>query len=165
MGIGGTSYPMLRLCRQRLVTRSARFMRNAGGQATIELAAAIPVFIIVLTIATNALAFFADCAVFDRVAHDAVRVYASSPAYGQTAGQSCALVESELRSVLDADNVRVRVSYAPAGIDLDQYTATIEYSPTLFGLGLRSEVFGVQLPVLTHVTTYVVDGYKPGLVV
>ena len=70
-----------------------RCKRFEKGQMTVELAVAMPVLIVVAVIAANALTFFAECAVFDRVAHEAVRVHAAAPAYGQGPGQSCALVE------------------------------------------------------------------------
>ncbi|MBQ9043540.1 MAG: hypothetical protein IJ111_12100 [Eggerthellaceae bacterium] len=131
---------------------------------TIELAVAMPVLIIVAVIATNAVAFFADCAVFDRVAHEATRVHAASPAYGQGADQSCALISREIEEAIAQPNVEVSVRHSGTGFDFDQFTATIEFHPTLFGLGLRSEVFGVALPSIAHSTTYVVDCYKPGVI-
>ena len=130
---------------------------------TVEMAVAFPALIIVAVIAVNAFSFFHDCAVFDRVAREAVRVYATAPAYGQDIGQSAALVQQDIRSQLDADNLDVSVSTGSAGMDFDAYTATLEYSPTLFGLGLRSSVFGVSLPRLSHSATYVVDRYRPGV--
>ena len=139
--------------------------RAESGQMTVELAVAFPVLVIVAVIAVNALTFFSECAVFDRVAHEAVRVHAASPAYRQGAGQSCALVEQEIRASLDADNLEISVSCSPAGFDYEKYTASLAFSPTLFGMGLRSEVLGVPLPRLTHETEYVVDSYKPGVVV
>lgn len=135
------------------------------GQMTVELAVAMPVLIAVAVIAVNALTFFAECAVFDRVAHEAVRVHAAAPAYGQDTGQSCALVEQDICMALDADNLEVSVSCGAAGFDCEQFTATLVFHPTLFGMGLRSEVFGVSLPSLIHATSYVVDVYKPGVIV
>ncbi|MEG1098291.1 MAG: TadE/TadG family type IV pilus assembly protein, partial [Raoultibacter sp.] len=67
------------------------------GQMTVEFAVVFPVLIIVAVIAVNALLFFSECAAFDRVARDAMRVYAASPEYGQTPDQACARV----RAVLD----------------------------------------------------------------
>lgn len=140
-------------------------VKSTSGQMTVELAVAMPVLIVVAVMAVNAIAFFCQCAVFDRVAHEAVRVHAAAPAYGQGAGQSCALVQQDILMALDDANVDVRVSHGGVGFDFDQYVATLEYHPTLFGLGLRSEVFGVAMPTLSHTTTYVVDSYKPGLIV
>lgn len=132
---------------------------------TIELAVAMPVLIVVAVIATNAITFFADCAVFDRVAHDAVRVHAASPAYAQGADQSCALIEKTIGEAIDQPNVEIGVRRGATGFGFDQFTATIEFHPTLFGLGLRTEVFGIALPTLSHSTTYVIDCYKPGVVI
>lgn len=138
--------------------------RGKRGQMTVELAVAMPVLIVVAVIAVNALTFFADCAVFDRVAHEAVRVHAASPAYGQDAGQSCALVEQALAEAIDQPNVDFAVTHNATGFDFDEYVATIEFHPSLFGMGLRDSVFGVSLPTLAHSTTYVVDAYKPAVI-
>ena len=139
-------------------------IRSQTGQMTIEVAVAMPVLIAVAVIAENAMTFFSDCAVFDRVAHEAVRVHATAPAYRQSVDQSCALIEQAIRSQLDRSNLDVEVSHGMTGADFDEFTATLEFSPTLFGRGLRSEVFGVSLPRLTHVTRYVVDSYRAGVV-
>ena len=143
-------------------------MRRIGdcrGQMTIEVAVAMPVLIVVAVIAVNAMTFFGECAVFDRVACEAVRVHATSPAYGQDAGQSAALVEQAIRSQLDESNLSVSVTHGMTEPDLDVFTVSLELSPTLFGMGLRSEVFGVPLPCLKHSVRYVIDGYKPGVIV
>ncbi len=132
---------------------------------TIELAVAMPVLVIVAVIAVNALTFFAQCAVFDRVANEAVRVHAASPAYGQGADQSCGLVEQDILEALNAANIEVSVSHGESGLGFERFIATLDYHPTLFGLGLRSEVFGVALPTLTHSSTYTIDVYKAGVVV
>ena len=142
-----------------------RWRDNETGQMTIELAAVLPVLMIVAMIAVNAMTFFAECAVFDRAAHEAVRVHAAAPAYGQGPSQSCALAEADIRTALGDDNVVVSVTHTSAERDLDRYTATLEFSPTLFGMGLRSHVFGVDMPRLVHTTSYVVDSYKPGVIV
>ena len=127
---------------------------DEGGQMTVEMAVAMPALIVVAVIAVNACTFFYQCAVFDRVAHEAVRVYAASPAYGEGSGQACASVEQAVRSQLDDQNLDVSVAYAKVGADFDEY-----------GMGLRSEVFGVSMPQLEHTTSYVVDSYKPGVIV
>lgn len=148
-----------------LAARAQEAVRTDRGQMTVELAVAFPALMIVAVIAVNALTFFADCAVFDRVAHEAVRVHATSPAYRQGSGQTVVLVAQEIRSVVDAPNVDVSVAVNPSGAGFEKYTATLSYSPTLFGAGMRSEVFGVQLPRLVHKSELVVDSYKPGVIV
>lgn len=130
---------------------------------TVELGVALPVLIVVAVVAVNALSFFGDCAAFDRLARDAVRIHAVAPAYGQGVDQSCALVSQEIDAAMGRDNLEVNVSHATVGADFDEYRATLSFSPTLFGMGLRSEIFGVALPVLRHEAVYVVDTYKPGV--
>lgn len=139
--------------------------KDSSGQMTIELAAVLPVALAIALMAVNALTFFGQCAVFDRVAHDAIRIHAASPAYRQGSAQSCALVEADIVSALGGENVDVSVSYSPVSFDLDCYTATLEVSPTLFGMGLRSQVFGVSMPRLVHSTVYVVDSYRAGVII
>jgi hypothetical protein len=132
---------------------------------TIELAVAFPVLIAVAVIAVNALSFFGECSVFDRVAHESIRVHAVSPPYGQGKSQVCALVEQDVNGAMASSNTSVSVQMSSAGLGMDRYVATLEYSPNLFGMGLRSSVFGVNLPKLTHSTVLVVDAYKPGVIV
>lgn len=139
--------------------------RGAAGQMTVELAVALPVLIAVAAMAFNLCAFIADCAVFDRSVHEAVRVHATSPAYRQNSSQSCSYVKRDVDAALGSSDIDVDVSSQSAGLDFVRFTATMKYSPTLFGLGLRTQVFGIGLPRLSHSTSYVVDVYKPGVVV
>ena len=139
--------------------------RRTLGQMTIELAIAMPVLIAVSVISVNALSFFADCAVFDRVACDAVRLHAAAPGYGQDASRSVALISETISDQMDEPNLEVSVAHGVAEFDFDEYTARLEYHPTLFGMGLRSSVFGVQLPSLTHEVKDVIDSYKSGVII
>ena len=164
MGMKRSVAANLRWADGSAVGSQKQLCRRSCGQMTVELAVTMPVLIIVAVIAVNALTFLGDCAAFDRIAHGAVRVHASSLAYGQDASQSAALVEQEIRAAMGRDNLEVSVSRAGTGADFDEYRARLSYSPTLFGMGLRSEVFGVSLPELVHETSYVVDVYKPGVI-
>lgn len=147
------------------MTKAGRLLFERRGQMTIELACAMPVLLIVALLTVNALTFFGQCAVFDRAAQSAICTYAASPAYGQGASQSCARIESAIRDAMGTPNVNVSVTCSGAGRDLERYVATLSFSPTLFGTGLRSHVFGVSMPSLTHTTQLVVDTYKPGVII
>ena len=140
-------------------------LRNDTGQMTIELAVAMPVLIAVAVVAVNVMSFFAECAVFDRAACEAVRVHATSPTYEQDKDASVSLVKQTIEAQCNEANVEVEVEHGVASLDLDEYRARLVFRPTLFGLGLRSEVFGVSMPHLTHEVKYIVDSYKPGVVV
>lgn len=142
------------------------FQREAGkdsGQMSIELMVVLPVALAVSLVAVNALCFFGDCAAFDRVARNAVRVYASSPGYGIQAGQTQAKIALALEEAMGGEFRELSVRYEGMAAGFVRYTATLEYAPNLFGLGMRESVFGVQLPRLTHSISLVVDTYKPGV--
>lgn len=140
-----------------------RNWRNSAGQMTIEFAVSFPVFIVVAVIAANALLFFSECAAFDRVSREAVRVCATSPAYGQTLEQSRAQVQALLDGSFDEPYLASRVSVSHGGLGHVTFAMTLEFSPTLFGLGMKDEVFGVPLPHLEHTSEITVDVYKPGV--
>lgn len=143
---------------------AARKLRDGCGQATVEFAVALPVLIAVAVIAVNALLFFSECAAFDRAFRGAVRVFATSPAYGQGSSDACAGIVAALEETFPDDNLDVSVEAEDGGFGHVTYRGTISFTPTLFGLGLKSEVFGVALPRLEHSATLTVDPYKPGVI-
>ena len=134
-----------------------------NGQMTVELAVVFPMLLVVAVVAMNAVLSFSECAAFDRLVCDAVRVHAASPAYGQSLEQSRALVDDTLDQAFDRSYLEVRVVVEGIQGGYTRFTATLEFSPTLFGLGLRSSVFGVALPRLEHSASMTVDPYKPGV--
>lgn len=137
--------------------------RGDRGQLTVELAVVLPVALIIAVIAVNACTFFSECAEFDRLARNAVRVCACSPAYGQGIEQSAAAAEAMIGEALDLECEEVAVSAQVRGGGYVSFEAQLRYRPTLFGMGLREEVLGVPLPSLCHSVSLVVDPYKPGM--
>lgn len=57
--------------------------RQRGGQMTVELATVLPAALAIMAIVCNGMAFFSECAAFDRVARNAVRLYATVPPTGR----------------------------------------------------------------------------------
>lgn len=133
------------------------------GQMTVELCVVFPVIIVIAVIATNAMLFFGNCAEFDRVGRNAVRTFAAVPAHGTDGGGAQAQVQSALEGELDAENLDVAVASSRDFRGYEEYVMTLRFHPTLFGLGLKQEVFGVALPALTHEARIVVNPYKPGM--
>ena len=126
-------------------------MRDERGQMTVELAAAFPVLIIVAVIAVNALAFFSECAAFDNVFRDAVRVHATSPAAGQGIEQSSALVQTALSAAFDAENEAVRVSAEGVSGGHTRFTGTLEsvsYTHLYKKITVSNELFSCQIQVI-----------------
>lgn len=145
-------------------SRSGAWRRgDERGQMTIEFVAALPAMLAVAAIAVNALSFFASCAAFDRDFCDLVRAFATAPGYGEDAAASANAVEEALTATLSQDNLRARVQVRSVAGGHTAYSGTLEYAPTLFGLGLKDEIFGVALPGLSHSEELVVDTYKPGV--
>ncbi len=138
--------------------------QGESGQMTVEFVVAFPVILAVAVIAVNALLFFSECAAFDRIAREAVRVHATSPAYGQELEQSRAQVQAAIEESFDRPYVDVSVAVEGMSLGHVTFTATLEFHPTLFGMGLKSQVFGVSLPSLKHAASFAVDVYKPGIV-
>ncbi len=143
-------------------TLACRF-DNERGQMTVEMAVAFPILIIVAVIAVNALVFVSECASFDRVFSEAVRVHASARAYGQSETGAIGEIRSDIERSFSEDNLAVDIQVENAGTGCRKYTATLQYAPTLFGLGLRDSVFGVALPCVSHSASYVIDPCKPGV--
>lgn len=136
-----------------------RIRHSERGQATVEFAIAFPVLVVVAVIAVNAMLMFSECAAFDRTFRQQVCVYTSEG----NAGEVAALVQSALSEQFDAENEEVSVSSSGAGWGHTTYSACLDFVPTLFGMGLKSEVFGVTLPHLSHRSSITVDVYKPGV--
>ena len=136
-----------------------------SGQMTVELAIAFPVLLIVAIIAVNALTFISECASFDRVFCEAVRVHAASRGYGESEEGALGAIASALERSFPQDNVDIQTQVGGAGLGCREYSATIRFAPTLFGLGMRDEILGIPLPRVTHRATYVIDPYKPGVVI
>lgn len=134
--------------------------RDERGQSTVELALALPVMMIAAVIAYNALMFFGNCATFDRVFRDAVRVYASSEETLISASAN-AQIAAAVQGQLDGHcAVGVSGGAGPAGTT--RYTATLTYTPTLFGRELRGTVFGVNLACPQHSCTFTIDTFATG---
>ena len=138
-------------------------MRNRRGQATVEMAIAFPVLIVVAVIAVNVTLFFSECAAFDRAFRQETRAIAASPAYAQGTAQSAAQIKAAIDERFDASYLATEVNAAAGDSGCVRFDGTLDYAPMLFGRGMVDEVFGVALPHLRHSTYLVVDVYKPGV--
>ncbi|NPD32060.1 hypothetical protein HLV35_02095 [Eggerthellaceae bacterium zg-997] len=136
--------------------------RHERGQMTVELAVTLPVAIVLAVIAFNALSYMGSCALFDRAFHQEVRVQAISPARGDASDGTAQAVRDRLRSSPQLEGCEVDVEASRDQAGLMAFEGRLGYRPTLFGLGLADEVFGVRLPRLEHRCAFTVDAYRPG---
>ena len=132
------------------------------GQTTVGLVIVMPVAIVLAAIALNALLFFSECARFDRIANNAVRVCAAAPAYGQGLDQSVARIDAIIEDAM-GPGVSCDVSVEGGGAGFSTFTMRMAYEPSFLGIDLKDQLFGVSLPALVHQTSLVVDSYKPGV--
>lgn len=139
-------------------------LKDRSGQMTVEFVVMFPVALAIALIATNALLFLSDCASFDRVARNAIRVCATSPAYGEGVANCQASVQECLDREFDRDYLDCSVAVRSVSGGLMRYDARLVFHPNIFGMGLRSEFLGVSVPAASHSCHLVVDPYEPGVV-
>lgn len=135
-----------------------------SGQMTVEFVAMFPVALVIALTAVNAMLFFSECASFDREFRSAVCTQAVSPKYGQSVEQSCAIIEGQLAETYSEEHLAVTVSSEGTAGTTVKFTGELAFSPTLFGKGALTGVFGVSFPSLRHATSISVDVYKPGVI-
>lgn len=141
-------------------------IKDTSGQMTVELAVVFPVLIIVAVIVVNALQFFGICAAFDRASHQTIRVYAASPAYGWDPATCCARIEQSLEAAFaENEGTTIAVEMQALGVGLQEFTSRIEYLPSIFGMSVQGDVFGIALPRLVHTSRFVVESYRPGIII
>lgn len=151
--------------------------RSQRGQMAVEMAVMVPVGIVVALVVYNLCRFSEACALFDRVALDAVVSQGVSPPGEQSALSASGAVRTCIEEALAAHSCEVSVAVTGAqaeapgqGISfpvsplLTTYTCTLRYRPwphtfVLAGVPFRPPV------VLTHERRLVVDRFRPGVVV
>lgn len=132
---------------------------------TVELAVSLPVLLVVAAIAVNAGIVISECAAFDRVARNAVRICATSPSYGKAPDVLAGEVEELVETTMDAPFADISVTARETAYGHTAFTVRLEYRPTLFGFSLKAYGNGVRLPAVAHEVVMVVDRYKPGVLI
>lgn len=146
------------------MTLIRRFILNNEAQATVELAVMFPVILIIAVIAVNVLTFFSECSAFDRSFKQVITCIGPNPGYGKDIGNAKSIVENELNNRFNEDFLDFEVSVENVSGGFQEFRAILKMHPTLFGMGLRNEIFGVPLPSLTHEQKMVIEVYKPGVI-
>lgn len=147
----------------------------------VELAVCLPVILALVGVSLNVLGYLNVCARFDRVAADAVRSQATSPAYGEdgvtlAASRVEGVIErafdSNTGSGFDCEFTVVaaetggggRSDASEGGVSfsllsrLDSYECTVTYHPWPF-----SKIVFLQFFELSHTRSYTVDPFRPGV--
>lgn len=140
------------------------FISNKSGQAVVELAIMLPIILIIAVIAVNALTFFSECSSFDRTFKQIVSCTGTSPAYGMSTDNTVANVKQQLYEKFDKEFLDFDVDAQGKVGGLTEFCGSIKMHPTLFGLGLKSDILGVPLPSLNHEQKITIEEYKPGVI-
>ncbi len=147
---GGSASPRLGRVRRR---------GDFRGQMTVEAAVVLPVMAAIAFIVVNALVFVGDCAAFDIVARDAIRLQVDD---GFEGGQGAAEVRARIEENLAMEHERVEVVCERTGAGHVRYTATTAFSPPFLQ---GASVFGISVPALEHEVSMTVSPYRKGVVV
>ena len=150
-------------------------MRARRGQMTVELAALVPVVVVVALVTVNLMEFLVLCSRFDRASLDAVVSQGVAPGGAQTHVAATEAVRSALADAMDSGRCEVDVRSEDVGEGsrgtsfaisplLTRYVCTMSFAPwprelRMPGISLRSPV------LLRHRRELVVDRYRPGVVV
>ena len=156
----------------------AHGMRGRGerGQMAVELAALIPVIVVVALTAYNLMRYVELCAVFDRVALDAVISQGVAPAGEQEAHAAASAVQACIAETIASSACTVEVSVSsphegsqPGRLSilisplLTRYTCTLHFRPWPSAFVLAGVVYDSPV-TLVHTRSLVVDRFRPGVV-
>jgi hypothetical protein len=145
----------------------------------VEMAVVMPVLLAVAGIAINLMVYLGDCARFDRIAAEAVRTQACSPGYGSYGSvsraqdvQACIeqsfMGDGYLSFTVEAQESGFGGGGGGAtggeiGFSLlprqEVFVCTMNYRPW----GLGDSFFGIRFTGIPHTRTYVIDPYRPGV--
>ena len=142
--------------------RTREKLSSKSAQMTVELAIAFPILIVVACLMVNALGFATECARFDRVSRNVVRTETTSPLIDENSASTLAKVSQTLEGHFVYPNETTNASIKSDDGTNITFECELKWSPTLFGLGLKSEVFGVEMFELTHKNFLTVDPTRAG---
>ncbi len=147
------------------VRRHARGCLDESGQMAVELAALIPVVVVVALVVFNLGRFVVLCASFDRVALRAVAMEGVAPSGEQSTLASVDEVRGAIVRDLGTSSCDVEVYAEDAGaLALTRYRCVLAYRPWPSSFVLAGVLYDAPL-VLTHERSLVVDRFRPGVVI
>lgn len=148
-----------------------------SGQMVVELAVLVPIVVVVGLTVWNLLCFVESCAVFDRIALDAVISQGVSPSGTVSELSSAGAVQSCIEEAMDSKRCTVEVTTRSAsssarrggGISfpvsplLTDFVCTLTFHPWPSSFVIAGVAYDSPI-VLRHSRSIVVDGFKPGVV-
>lgn len=132
---------------------------DRAGQMTVEFAVVVPVLLAIGFVALQGLLFVSECVRFDTALRSAVLLQADDPNLGEA---SCAQVKAWLVEHEGYGEQDLEVELEVIGVGHVQFTGTLRYVP---GMLQGVEVFGQDVPELTHSASFAVSPYRKGVVI
>ena len=149
------------------------------GQMAVELAVVMPVLIVLVIISVDCMVYLGDCARFDRISGEIVRIHAASPVESEQGTAACAkAIQKDIETVMDSStnlSVSVTCSEMSSGENdsavgtegvvgfftprLREYRCALDYTPW----PLTKGAFGFAPTPLSHERRYIIDPYRPGV--
>jgi hypothetical protein len=153
---------------------------GSKGQAAVEMAVVMPVLLAVLGISVNLMVFLGDCARFDRVAAEAIRTEAASPGYNEygSVGRADKVRSRIEASFSDSEHLSFSVAASESGLGVNDadggnsdigfsllphhetFVCVMNYRPW----GFEDSFFGIKFTGIPHTRSYVIDPYRPGVI-
>ena len=160
--------------RSTTVSKARNVLSARSGQMAVELACLMPVVLVVAIILFNLLCFVEACAVFDRVALDAVVMQGVAPFGEQSLVSSTEAVRASIQEAfgeMPSCEIEVQASNFSesegAGLAvnplLTRFDCTLKFYPWPSSFSIAGIDAGVPL-ALTHERSLVVDRFRPGVV-
>ena len=149
--------------------------RDRSGQMAVELACLMPVVLVTVIVVFNLVRFVEACAVFDRVALDAVVMQGVAPTGEQSLVSGVEAVRSGIAASFDGmSSCEVEVTATTLADEsggsiavnplLTRYVCTLIYRP--WPLSFAVAGIDARVPLeLVHEKSLVVDRFRPGVVV
>ncbi len=148
------------------------------GQMSVETALMLPILIVLAFVMSNVLLYVEACITFDRIAYDAVISQGVAPSGEQSTEHAAREIKACIEDALDRSSTcNIEVTASEVGRlsgtndalfsvvpSLTSYECTLCFSP--WGSSIQIAGFTFTFPIqLTHTRSFVVDRYRPGVVV
>ena len=137
-------------------------LREHKGQMVVELAIVFPILIIVACVMVNALGFATECARFDRISRNVVRTETTTPAIDENNSSTLARVQQTLSGQFVYDNESISAEITSSEGTNVTFECELRWSPTLFGISFKDEVFGTRMFEFSHKNFLIIDQTRAG---
>ena len=137
-------------------------LKSHKGQMVVELAVVFPILIIIAVVMVNALGFASECVQFDRWARSSVIAHASAPELDKSTQDIMNEIGVEMEVTAAYPNEEATATLISASDSEIIVECELLWHPTLFGMKLNNEVFGMKLFQLSHKCKIKVDPTRSG---